>query len=348
MTAAARQRSSSTDAGPCRDRDGFEVLRRHAEHSSAFLALNQQTLHYRAPGIDGLVAFRPAGRRHLIQLCGPFAAPQDRPALLRSFLDWAHDQNRRVTAVQLRRGDAVEYVDAGFVANQLGSSYSVDLEQFTLRGSRFCKLRNKLKRAARLGITVRELLPEDLATPSVRSELAGIDACWLRGKGRHVKELTFMVGERDGRGAPYRRAFVARHRGLAVAYVTYSPCFGSHPGWLYDLTRRRPDSPPGSVEIIFATVVAKLQEEGCRWLHLGLTPFVGLGEKHELEYGSSPLFRALARALNAHGEAIYPARTQELFKLKWGPHRIEPEYVAFEPRPTAAAAWQLLRVTRAI
>lgn len=348
MTLAARARSAGADPSLRDDDQAVELLRRRADHSSAFLALNQGTLHYRAPAIDGIVAFRPAGRRHVLQLCGPFAAPGDRLPLLLSFLGWAHGQSRRVTAVQLTRADAQQYAENGFVANQLGASYSVDLARFTLRGTKFYKLRNKISRATRGGVTVHELLPADLAKPAVQAELASIDARWLRAKGRHVKELTFMIGELGGRGASYRRVFVARAGDVAIAYVTYSPCFGARPGWLYDLTRRLPDSPPGTVEIVFATVVAKLQEEGCRWLHLGLTPFVGLEDRHELPHGASPLVRGLARAISEYGTAIYPGHTQEKFKLKWGPHHTEPEYIAFEPRPNLAAAWQLMRVTRAI
>jgi lysylphosphatidylglycerol synthetase-like protein (DUF2156 family) len=330
------------------DPDGLEVLRRHAEHSSAFLALNQRMLHYRMPGVDGLIAYRPAGRRHLLQLCGPFAAPEQRSALLRSFLEWAHDQGRRVTAVQLTRADATRYVESGFVVNQLGASYSIDLERFTLRGTKFTKVRNMINHATRRGVTVQELLGAELETPSIKAELTSIDERWLRGKGRHVKELAFMVGERDGRGARHRRVFVARHGGAAIAYVSYSPCFGDHPGWLYDLTRRQPACAPGAVELVLASTLEKLREEGCRWLHLGFTPFVRLEPGHELAHGSSRVVRRLVRALSEHGAALYPAHTQERFKLKWGPHRVEPEYIAFEPRPSIAAVWQLLRVTRAI
>jgi lysylphosphatidylglycerol synthetase-like protein (DUF2156 family) len=347
MSAATPECFSWLESTPD-ERDGLDVLRRHAEHSSAFLALNLGTLHYRAPGVDGLIAFRPAGNRHLVQLCGPFAAAHDKAPLLRAFLKWAHDQRRRVTAVQLTRADAALYVENGFMANQLGSSYSIDLGRFTLQGKRFHGLRRQIRLATRFGIDVHELPPRELEQPSVQSTLASIDAMWLRAKGRHVKELAFMVGERGGSGARHRRVFVARKRGELIAYATYSPCFGSRPGWLCDLMRRRPDAPQGSVEIIFATVIAKLHEEGCSWLHLGLTPFVGLNDGFELTQGSSALVRRVIRGIGAHGSAIYPARTAASFKLKWGPHHIEPEYLAFEPRPNAGALWQLLRVTRVI
>src|SRR5207247_5101682 len=118
-------------------------------------------------------------------------------------------------------------------------------------------------------------------------ELSSVDAAWLRGKGRLARQLKFMVGERDGRGAAARRIAVARHEGRATGYVTYSPCYASRPGWLYDLPRRRPDSPPGTVELIFSTMAERLRAEECRWLHLGLTPFMALAAEHELPHASS-------------------------------------------------------------
>ncbi|MDP8942511.1 MAG: DUF2156 domain-containing protein [Actinomycetota bacterium] len=346
MSLATGGRAGGAIADP--DRRSLDILRRHGDHTSAFLAFNQDTRHYTPADIDGLVAYRAAGRRHLFQLCGPFAAPQDRERLLGSFRAWARSQGRRVTAVQLGRDDALMYANHGFVVNQLGSSYSIDLERFTLRGTKFLKTRNKISRARRIGVTVEELRPEDLDRSEIERELADIDAGWLSGKGRHAKELTFMVGERGGRGRPFRRVFVARAEGRAVAYVTYSPCFGERPGWLYDLTRRRADSPPGVIELVFHTALELLRSEGCRWLHLGLTPLVGLSPEHEAPGASSSVVQWLVSQLSARGEAIYPARSQEAFKLKWAPQLIEPEYVAFEGRPRPSAVWRLMRMTRAI
>lgn len=324
------------------------TLREHGEHTSAFLTLNDETEHFAPDRVGGYIAYRRAGRRHVIQLCGPFAGADERAQLLDAFRSWAAGQGRRVTAVQLTRAEAAMYAQRGFTVNQLGSSYSIDLDRFSLRGTRFMKLRNKLKRARRLGVTVEELEPERVATPGVTQALAAVDAAWLRGKGRLARELTFMVGERAGRGAPFRRVAVARHNGRITAYVTYSPCFGSRPGWLYDLTRRRPDSPPGTVELIFATMVERLCAERCRWLHLGLTPFAALSHAHELEGASSRMVERFVHFLAERGHALYPARDQEQFKLKWGPQVIEPEYVAFDGRPSVGAVFQLMRVTRAI
>jgi len=309
--------------------------------------VNHDVSHFRAPGVDGFITYRPAGR-YVVQLCGPFAADADRVRLTSAFRDWARSQGRRITAVQLRESDAFLYAKAGFTVNQLGASYSIDLGQFSLRGTRFMKTRNKIKRAGRLGITVEELSAQQIADESVDRELDAIDASWLRGKGRLARELTFMVGERGGPGQALRRIFVARHEGRAIAYVTYSPCYGQQPGWLYDLTRRRADSPPGVVELVFHSALEQLRDEGVEWLHLGLTPFTGMADRHELVGASSHAVSWLVGQLGLRGEAIYPARSQEAFKLKWGPQVIEPEYMAFEDGPRLGAIWQILRLTRAI
>lgn len=326
----------------------FECLRRHCDHSSGFLTLNADTSRYADPQIDGFVAYRPAGRRHAVQLCGPIAPADDRRPLLRSFLRWAASERRRVTAVQLTYADALMYAEHGFTVNQLGASYSIDLARFTLRGTRFMRTRNKLKRARRAGVTVREWTFEQQRDAAGRRSLDEIDRTWLRGKGALTKELAFMVGERGGPAARRRRLFVASDAERPLAYVTYSPCFGPRAGWLYDLTRRRPDAPAGTIELIFATALERFVEEDCGWLHLGHTPMAQLDARHAPPSDSSAVLAWLLRLVAEHGEAIYPARSQESYKLKWAPHAIEPEYFGFAPRIGPGAIWRLLRLTRAV
>ena len=321
------------DSDPGTDARVLEVLRRHGDHTSAFLAA---------------IAYRSAARRHVAQLCGPFTAVSDKSRLLSAFRDFAASRGWRIAAAQLRRTDAELYAADGFTVNQLGCSFGIDLHAFTLRGTRFVKTRNKIARASRLGVEVEELTAGELRRPEIQRELARVDSAWLRAKGRHVQELAFMVGQRGGRGGAHRRLFLARHRGRGVAYVTYSPCFGSRAGWLYDLTRRDPVAPPGTIELIFHTALSKFQAESCRWLHLGLTPLVGISREHELSASASRTLHTLFRALGARGGALYPARSQEAFKLKWSPRVVEPEYVAFEGRVTLGAVAHLGRLTRAI
>ena len=55
-----------------------------------------------------------------------------------------------------------------------------------------------------------------------------------------------MVGERGGAAGAMRRMFIATDAdGHVLGYITFSPVYGRRSGWLHDLSRRRPDAPPG-------------------------------------------------------------------------------------------------------
>jgi lysylphosphatidylglycerol synthetase-like protein (DUF2156 family) len=319
------------------------VLARHADNPSAFLALNRDTRHFTVPGLDGLVAYRPAGRRTVVQLGGPFAAPDDRGPLLDAFLHFARARGRRALAVQLLREDADAYVSRGFAVNQLGADYARSLDGFALAGRRHVPLRNKLSRARRAGVVVEEV-PGSGSDPA----LDALDTAWLRSKGRHAKELAFLVGERGGPAGGLRRLFVARSaEGDALGYVSFAPAHGRHPGWLHDLSRRRPDGPPGVLELVVVTAVERFRSEGAGWLHFGFTPFTGLDETHRLP-GASPLADRAVRLLAERGAAVYPAADQLAYKLKWAPDLVQPEYVAFPGRVRPTDVWALLRCTGAV
>jgi lysylphosphatidylglycerol synthetase-like protein (DUF2156 family) len=320
------------------------VLDRHAENPSAYLALNDGTEHFRVPGVDGVVAYRLAGRSTVVQLGGVFAAPEEQDVLLGAFVDFARSQRRRVVAVQLMRSDAERYATHGFTVNQLGADYARELAGFSLAGKKHMQLRNKVSRARRAGVAVLDVEMSDSELPN---QLEAIDKVWLRSKGRHVKELQFMVGQRGGAAQPHRRLFVARDEGGSVlGYISFSPVYGTRSGWLHDLSRRHPDAPPGVLELIVVTAVETFQAEGAAYLHFGFTPFTGLSAEHEVS-GSSAVARRIVRLLADHGSAIYPAADQLAYKEKWGLNLVQPEYVAFGGRVSVGAVWNLLRLTNA-
>jgi lysylphosphatidylglycerol synthetase-like protein (DUF2156 family) len=320
------------------------LLAEHGENPSAFLTVNEGVRHFTEAGRDGYVAYVDAGRRSRFQICGPCAAPDQLAALQDAFLAASRRDGRRVLAVQLEQAEAAVLAQRGFVVNQIGASYSVDLAAFTLRGKHFVKLRNKVSRAARAGVEVREVPPTD---PAMLALLDEVDSSWLHSKGSHTKELRYLVGERKGALAGDRRCFAALHKGKVVGYITYSPVHGTRSGWMHDLSRRTDDAVPGTMELVNVTAIDAFRTEGVRWLHFGHTPFTGLDPAHELT-GHSSVVGWLVRQLAARGEAIYPAATQLAYKEKWAPHVTCADYIAFEGRVRIGAVWSLLRLTRAI
>ncbi len=321
----------------------LERLRAHADHPSAFLAWNDDVEHFAASSLPGVIAYRQ--RRNTIFIFGgPFAPVEHRQTLLTAFVEYAQrltGRHGRLVAAQVRPGDVALFEALGWSVNQLGTTYGIDLAQFTIQGKLLAKVRQNMARARREGVTVREV-----ASDAHPPQLEEIDRAWLRDKGWHVKRMTFLVGERQGRGAPHRRLFVAERDGTPIGYISYSPAFGSRPGWLYDLTRRTPQASVGTIELINHTALERFTAEGAQWLHLGLTPFARLAQQQPAS--ASPLLTRMTTLLAAHGAALYPARSQEAFKLKWAPQVIEPEFVAFRGGPRPSSLWHLFRITNSI
>jgi len=319
--------------------DPVEAIASHADHPSAFIACNNDTSHFMAADVPGIIAYRLRGRTVFV-LGGPFAAENDRGRLLDQFTDEVVGR-RQMVAVQVRQHDAGLFQERGFTVDQFGSSYSVNLAEFTTKGKPLAKVRQNVSRARREGTEVREI---DIA--AAPPELDLIDRRWLRAKGRHVKKLDFMVGQRDGRGSDRRRLFIAERAGEVTGYISYSPAFGSRPGWLYDLTRRTPDASVGTIEMINLAALEQFRTEGAGWLHLGLTPFASISD--DRPRGSSGVAHWMVRQLADRGSKVYPAKTQEAFKMKWAPHIVEPEYLAFANGPRMSSVWHLLRLTNAL
>jgi lysylphosphatidylglycerol synthetase-like protein (DUF2156 family) len=310
------------------------------DHPSGYLATAPRNTLFVRPGREGFVAYRRHGRYRL-NLGGVQAPPDAREALLRSFLDDAHAQGDRVVAVQVRREQVELFRRHGLAANQLGSSYALALDRFSLAGGVREKLRNKLARARRAGVVVVELGRDRPHSPALWSAVEGVSRAWLGAKG--APELEFLVGELGAPGERDRRVFVAEQGGRVLGFITYGPAWGARPGWLHDLTRRLPDAPPGVLELVNATAAARFAGEGAAFLHFGLTPFVV--DEVEPDADSPTLARAI-RLLGRHA-FFYPARTQADYKLKWAPDVIEREWIAFES-VHPGAVWALLAATRSL
>jgi lysylphosphatidylglycerol synthetase-like protein (DUF2156 family) len=229
----------------------------------------------------------------------------------------------------------------GLVVNQLGTSFALELADYRFAGSDKMQLRNKISRARRAGVRVQELGVDRPSDASAFQALRGITKVWLAKK--HKPELDFMIGELGEPGDPHRRIFVAIDPGgREVGFITYVPVWGQKPGYLHDLTRKRPDAPTGTMEAINAAAIARFMAEGVRYLHLGFTPFILSGEEYP---GASRVMNWLARMLLRYGKAIYPAASQVAYKTKWGCRIRQREFIAAKPL-SLRAAYDLLRLTR--
>jgi lysylphosphatidylglycerol synthetase-like protein (DUF2156 family) len=311
-----------------------------ADNPSSFLAVNEGNSYLHLPDVPGVIVYRPTGR-YLVQFAGPFAPKEARPRLLRAFLDLAAGQDREIVAIQLQGADAAEYLDEGFTVNQIGASYALRLDTFSLRGTACMQLRNKIARAMRSGLEISEV-PQSAWHGAMKE----LDTGWLGAKGG-ARPLDFLVGQYGGQYQHLRRLFVGVHGARLIGYISYSPVYGSRPGWMHDLSRRQPDSPPGVMEAINKAAIERFQAEGVPWLHFGYTPFSALSTAREFP-GYSRAFQWFTAELWANGGHIYPAQTQYAYKEKWRQDVILPEYIAFQHGASIPALVHVFRACNAV
>lgn len=311
-----------------------------ADNPSSFLAVSEGNSYFTMAGRPGVIVYRRTGR-FFVQFGGPFAPLESYRELLRGFVEFAEEQGVTIVGVQLQRADAEIYTEFGFTVNQIGASWARGLGDFSLHGTRFMRLRNKVSRSFRAGLTVVETDDE-----SWFPKLREIDEVWLRSKGEHAKPLEYLVGQYGDGMQPNRRMFVGLIDGAPVGYISYSPVFGSRAGWMHDLSRRQPSRVPGIMEAINVTAIEKFRSEGVAWLHFGFTPFSGLNPEYELA-GHDPGFRQLMGLLWEHGEEVYPAQTQLAYKDKWAPDLTIPEYVGFQHGASIAGFAHIFRAAGA-
>ena len=322
----------------------LDHLRRYGDHPSGFLALEPGNEFFTDDSLDGFVAYRRSGRCRFV-FGGPVG--DDEPRILDRFLEDSARAGHRVVAVQVPARSVHLFAQRGFVLNQLGSTYAVDLSRATLDGPAMRKPRQGVRRGERAGGRVREVGVDLPWTEQLRGQLDAVDQAWLGRSGKAAKPLRFMVGSRDGELRDHRRLFVVEHAGRVIGYSQCVPAVGSQPGWLYDLNRLTPGSPDvGDLQVW--SVMERLQEEGAAYFHLGFTPIAELDQPNTADLPYSRVGALLLRLLTEHGEWLYPTAGAVAWKRKWQPVTVAPEYIAFPSRLRLGAVARLLRLTNVI
>jgi phosphatidylglycerol lysyltransferase len=334
---------ASKDGGAIEEFIPKDVLTDVLEHPSGYLALSRRNRVFVNADLPGFISYRKQGK-HLWLFGGVHARPDHAGVLLDRFLGFAEEKRYRVAAVQVRESQVDLFASRGFTVNPLGTTFAVSLKDFSLGGGAKMQLRNKIQKARRLGLKVVELGGDVPRDATWFAKLDEISRLWLEAKGK--KELDFMVGEIGGPDDNERRIFlVLDAEDQPIAFISYVPVWGSErPGYLHDLTRRVPDAPSGTMELCNAEAIARLKEEGVKYLHFGFTPFIVDGEECQ---AASPMVSRLIQWLRRYGQKIYPADSQAAYKMKWGTDVMEREYVAARPI-SLRAVFDLLLLTRSV
>lgn len=204
----------------------------------------------------GAVAYHRVGRT-AITVGAPLSPGADATAATAAFRD--HCRRQRMRPVVFQSAAPVDGMRSYLVAREA----FIEVEQFTLAGSRMANVRHSVTRARRDGVSV-SWLTWGACPLSLRRQVLEVSRAWSGMR----PELTFTYGRVDeipeealvglARGAGGRLEAVSTWRRLPAAG-----------GLVLDLIRRRNDAAAGAVELLVAEGVEFARQRGLRWLSLG-------------------------------------------------------------------------------
>lgn len=272
---------------------------------------------------EGRRAVVPFGRvrDRLVALGDPIGDPEAADDAVAAFRDFADRHGMAPVFYEVSEPEVHRYHDAGFALFKLGEAAWVPVERFTLEGKRGQPVRHSVSRAKRDGVALE--VAEPPLGEGLLAELRAVSDAWLRE--RRAAEKGFSLGRFDPAYLGRAPVAVVRAEGRLVAFASLMPGYGSRETLSVDLMRHLPDAPPGTMDFLFAELIARARTEGYRHFNLGMAPLAGVGETRY----ARPRER-VARLAFEHGSRFYNYKGLRSFKEKFQPEW-RGSYLAYPP-----------------
>ncbi|MEO7423807.1 MAG: phosphatidylglycerol lysyltransferase domain-containing protein, partial [Fibrobacteria bacterium] len=209
------------------------------------------------------------------------------------------------------------YIDIGLSFQKLGEDALIPLENFSLENKEFKGMRGAIRKLEKEGVEFRMLARGEAM--AAMAEIQAVSESWLNAK--NAKEKGFSLGFFDPEYLLRCPIAVARLDGRIVAFSNL---------WVNsvkdefscDLMRYSAGAPKGSMDFLFAGILAYGKAEGYRKFNLGMAPLSGIDNRP-----LAPLWSKAGDFLFRHGEHFYNFQGLRQYKEKFHPVW-EPRYLA--------------------
>ena len=299
-----------TDAAP-----SLRNLAQQCSDPRAWLAL-QQDKHLLLDAQQNFIMYARTPE-YQIGLRGPLGRPAMRPehrdALLQEFLQRAAASHKHAVFYQSDEATlaAVNRLSTKpFYAYKLGEEAIIDLSHFSLAGAAFAGLRQNIRKAERLGLHF-EFCPS--ADAAQIAQCAAVSEQWLARRG--ASEKRFSLGRFHAPallGLPLALIYADREL-VAFANVLQSR---DRSLLAVDLMRHIDSTPRGTMDLLFARLLAWGQTSGYQEFSFGMAPLKDVGADSVAHSGS---WLKIAAVVAAKAERFYNFRGVREYKEKWQP-----------------------------
>jgi len=270
-------------------------------------------------GERAFAAYRVVGS-YLVVFSDPTVPQGEERDFLEALMALAHEMDRRLVFYQVAPFWLPLLHDHGFSFFKLGEEAILDLEGFSLEGTRWKHFRHAVNRLeAREGYSFTVVSPSGVA--ALLPELKRISDEWLSSK--EAREKQFSIGS-------FNEAYLTRfpcalahdHLGRPIAFANVLPGPGRQELSI-DLMRHSAAAPEGIMDYLFVKLLQWGKAEGYRTFNFGMAPLASVGE-----VSGARLWEKLAHLLFRHGEGLYNFKGLRAYKAKYHPRWV-PRYMAY-------------------
>lgn len=299
-----------------------ELVERYGKDSLIYLTLELDKNYFFGANAEGFIAYKIIDN---IMVCmgNPICEEDSLDVLFQEFITFSKEKRYKVCFCSISEEFSIFLSERGFSVSKYGEEALIDLDAYELKGSKTSKLRQKLKRAEKLGITVIEYNPKEHRDYKLENKIVHISDEWLAKK---KGKLEFGLGELNLDKPLGRRYFIAIDQNEDLhAILVFSP-FDYGQGYFLDVMRRRFDSIPGVMEKSVIDAAMKMKGEGKKMVSLGIAPLAGIEINEDnctlLERGMHFVFKNVNQGYDF--KALYD------YKRKFAPTIWKPRYIAHE------------------
>ncbi len=229
-----------------------------------------------SPSKNSFIAYG-VGSNFAVALADPVGPEEEIEETIRNFMEFCRENDWRVAFHQALPHFLPIFKKLGFRKLKIGDDAIVDLNKFSISGSRMKDLRNTMNKMEKSGIGIKTFEPP--VDDKTILELKEVSDEWLKIPGR--RERGFTLGMFDPNYIKSTAVLAAVDaQGRILSFVNIIPSFRAGEATV-DLMRRREEAPNGIIDYLIVKLLESLKNKGYERFNLGMAPMSGFRENDE-------------------------------------------------------------------
>jgi len=291
----------------------LKLMEKYSAPSEDFFKLWPHDKHYFFSSQEDAAIAYSVRRGVALVLADPVGNKASFRSLFSNFqqLCWSNDWQVSLIHVDQKYSDF--YKDIGFQLQLIGQEAIVEIKHFVEVTAKNKYFRNIKNRYVRENYTVEILNPPHHR--AIVDRLSDISREWLSKPGR--TERGFVMGYFSDNYIQQCRVVIVRDAAQTIqGFINVVPSSSFNKLEVtYDMLRAAKDAPPNINDFMLYELILSLNQEGFKYLNLGLSPLVGLDEQTD----QNSLISSVLGFAYVNGDRFYSFSGLHRFKEKYEP-----------------------------